>query len=84
MATLPNPDRQQVHAQLMQRLSDMGEAVGMTKSDLRGAINAADDWLDSNMAAYNLALPLLVRNLLTARLKALILVLLILRRFEVL
>jgi len=68
----------------MQRLSDMGEAVGMTKSDLRGAINAADDWLDSNMAAYNLALPLLVRNLLTARLKALILVLLILRRFEVL
>jgi hypothetical protein len=58
------------------------ETVGITKPELRAAIDAADDWANSNAASYNSALPLPARTTLTAAQKARILAYVVTRRFE--
>lgn len=35
---------------------------GITKAELRTAINNTDDWIETNQTAYNNALPVNVRN----------------------
>lgn len=55
---LSEQDRQRVHNGIMRYWSQEREAVtGITKTDLRAAINANDDWIDNNQAAFNAALP---------------------------
>jgi hypothetical protein len=56
------------------------EACGFTKTQLRAAVDAADDWANSNAASYNSALPLPFRTAATAAQKALLLVFVIARR----
>jgi hypothetical protein len=58
------------------------ESVGITKPELRAAIDAADDWANSNATSYNSALPLPARTSLTAAQKARILAYVVTRRFE--
>ena len=70
MAILADADRAAVAADLMRDLSDAREACGTLKADLRAAVNAADDWANTNAAAFNLALPLAARTTLTAAQKA--------------
>jgi hypothetical protein len=41
------------------------EACGITKADLRAAVNAADSWVDAAASSYNSALPLPARTTLT-------------------
>lgn len=79
MAVLTNPDRAHVWAEAMRQ----GEALGLTKAELRAAVNAVDDWLDANAAAFNAAIPQPARAALTARQKALLLAAVVRRRFEV-
>lgn len=80
MAVLSSNDRALVVAELM-RVPDCPGTV--TKADLRAAIDAADSWVDSNSAAFNLALPLIARNTMTARQKAAVLMFVVQRRFGV-
>jgi len=82
MAILPDADRQAVWADFMRAL-ESGANITVTKTELRDAINAADDWIDLNAASYNLALPLPVRTSFTAKQKAKLLMWVIRRRFEV-
>lgn len=56
---------------------------GLTKTQLRSAVNAVDQWLEDNAASYNAALPLAARNALTARQKQALLVAVMRRRAEV-
>lgn len=49
-------NRFQVWAQSM-RESALGSVPGITKQDLRAAVDAADDWIEANAASYNSALP---------------------------
>lgn len=80
MAILLNQDRILIWAKFMQENND---SFGLIKPDLRAAVNAIDDWIDANVASFNSALPLPARTTLLARQKARLLMMVILRRFEV-
>lgn len=60
--------------------SNQAEAVNVTKTDLRAAVDAADAWVDSSAASFNAALPQPARAVLTADQKALLLVAVVLAR----
>ena len=73
MAVLTNEQRAAVTKQLMERLSEDREVCGISKQDLRAAVNGTDDWLDANAAAANQALPQPARSALTAAQKSMML-----------
>lgn len=52
MATLDTTTRQAIRDYLMRRFG-----YGITKADLRAAIDATDSWIDGNSAAFNATLP---------------------------
>lgn len=80
MAVLPDPDRLSLWGQWMR---ENNEGISITKTALRAAVNAADDWAEANAAEYNAALPLPARTSLTAKQKARLLMFVIRRRFEI-
>ena len=80
MAALSSENRAEIHAEWM-RLND--ESISITKADLRAAVDALDNFLESNAAAVNNAIPQPARGALSARQKAWILALVIERRFKV-
>lgn len=55
MALLDETGRFRVWAQFMRDLS--GTGLGVTKSELRAAINATDQWIEDNQSSFNTALP---------------------------
>lgn len=83
MAVLPDGDRKTVWAKIMQAWSDAREGVAVTKDDLRAAVDAADSWVDGNAASFNTALPVAARNGLTAKQKAMLLMVVVAKRWEV-
>ena len=84
MAVLPSGDIDRIRRGLMRWWSNLREQTGaFTKTDLRAAIVAADAWVDTNAAAYNTALPATFRNSATTSQKSLLLVSVILMRFNV-
>ena len=73
MAVLSETDRQRAYRGLMRYWSSQQETVaGILKPDLRAAVNATDDWIDQNSAAFNTALPIPARTNLTATQKTLL------------
>jgi hypothetical protein len=52
--------------------SDLREPLAVSKWDLLAAVEATDDWIDDNQAAYNAALPEAARTALTAGQKTLL------------
>lgn len=73
MAVLNSAIRQKVTNGLMRYWSSLFETVtGINKLDLRVTVDAADDWIDTNSAAYNAALPTAARDNLTATQKTLL------------
>ncbi len=83
MAVLSDTIRLQLWRGLMRYWSSLNEAVGVNKADLRAAIDAADDWANSNAASFNTALPTAFRNNATAGQKAFLLAAVTLARFDV-
>jgi hypothetical protein len=83
MAALSTTIRQQIWRGLMRYWSAQLEAVGVNKTALQAAVNAADDWIDTNSASYNSALPIAFRTNVTAAQKALLLSAVCLARFNV-
>lgn len=55
MTVLDAPNRFRTLAQVMRDM--VLDCSGITKTDITAAVNATDDWIDSNQSAYNLALP---------------------------
>ena len=83
MAVLSNTIRTQLWRGLMRSWSRQGETVaGVTKDDLQAAVNAADDWANSNAGSFNTALPAAFKNNATAGQKALLLAVVVLARFD--
>jgi hypothetical protein len=71
MAVLSNADRAAVSQLLQSDICDAKEGLGaLTKTEFRAAVDAADDWANTNAAAFNTALPLPARNALSASQKA--------------
>ena len=81
MAVLSEADRVEMTAQIMRTLSSEWESLGLTKPQLKAAVDAADAWVDANAASYNTALPVAARNNLTPKQKARLLVFVIQQRF---
>lgn len=81
MAVLSDPDRALVNSRLMNDLSLVREACSLTKTQLRAAVDAADDWANTNAAAFNAALPAAAQAGLTASQKARLLMAVVIRRF---
>lgn len=61
MAVLTTQDRQRIWRGIM-RYSPFGGVSNVLKSDLQAAVNATDDWIDTNAASYNSALPVAFRT----------------------
>lgn len=59
MAALPDQDRDRV-TRGFSRLNTL--VCQFTKADLRAAVNATDDWIDSNTTSFNTALPTAFRT----------------------
>jgi len=83
MAVLSETERAAAWRDCMDAMSKAAENCGITKVQLRAAIDAADQWADDNSASFNSALPTAARNTLTAKQKARILMLVVARRFGV-
>lgn len=79
MAVLDSINRARITAQVM-RAAGLGPLAGMTKTDLRAAVDATDTWIDNNAAAYNTALPLTARTQLTATQKTILFCFVAMRR----
>lgn len=70
MAVLSAADRAACTSAFTDDKSRVREVVaGLTKADIRAAVNAIDDWLDLNAPALNLAIPLPARTALTVQQK---------------
>lgn len=77
MAVLSDADRAEVWGEYMRRFP----VNGLLKSDLRAAVNALDDFMNTNAAAVNNALPAAVRANVTPSGKAAMLMLVIEQRY---
>lgn len=69
MAVLDPINRFRVGNQLMR---DRRSSPTVTKPELRAALDATDDWIETNGAAYNLALPIAFRTKATLQEKTLL------------
>lgn len=80
MATLIEADRAAVNAEFQ---ADRAAGVfgNVTKTDIRAAVDAIDDWLHANAAAINSAIPQPARGQLTIAQKALLLNYVITKRY---
>ncbi len=84
MAVLSDADRAAETARFSRDVSKIREILAvLTKAELRAALNATDDWVEANTAAFNSALPVVARTNLTTKQKAQLLVNVVRRRYEV-
>lgn len=72
MTVLADQDRFDAWAAYM-RDAAVGTMAALTKPQLRAALDAADDWANTNATSFNTALPGAARTALTAPQKALLL-----------
>ena len=82
MAVLTDEQRKEEWAEFMRAVcSDQEPLTGMTKADIRAAVNALDDYLNDNAAAINQSLPEPARSELTTPQKARLLTRVVARRY---
>jgi len=83
MPILPASDILRIQRGLSRWWSNLREPFTISKANFNAAVVAADAWVDANAASYNTALPATFRNGATALQKSLLLVAVILMRFNV-
>jgi len=81
MAVLSDAQRAELHAEHMRELSINFESLAITKTELRAAVDALDDWLNDNAAAVNNALPAAAKAGLTTQQKARLLMYVVRQRY---
>jgi hypothetical protein len=83
MATLSTVDIDRIKRGLSRYWSNLREQTGaFTKTQFTAAIVAADAWVDANSVSYNNTLPTPFRTVATTSQKSLLLVAVILMRFN--
>ncbi len=83
MAALIDAERIVVLKRLMARLSITRTPISISKTELKAAVDAVDNWIEANAASYNSAIPQPARSNLTVAQKAELLSAVALRKFEV-
>ena len=83
MAALPASERRGIWATFMRQASSDRQNLGLTKAQLRAAVDAADQWVEDNAGSYNQALPVAARSALTTAQKTRLLFFVASKRFEV-
>lgn len=63
MAVLSEGDRAAIHGSYMRE--EPGAHGDISKAEIRAAVNALDDWFDTNASTINQAIPLPARTTLT-------------------
>lgn len=63
---LSEQDRQAANAELQRLWSRLALPCGVTKTQLKAAVDAVDDWCDTNQASFNTAIPQPTRGILSA------------------
>lgn len=81
MAVMSDTDRQEAWAEYMRQVSNDLETLGVSKAELRAALDAADQWASDNAASFNTALPQPARSVLTASQKARLLTFVVTKRY---
>lgn len=85
MANLSDSDRFETTGEVMRKqnitFTLLSDITGLTKPELRAAINALDDYMNTNSLAINNSIPQPARGVLTAQQKAALLVYVIHKRF---
>lgn len=85
MAVLSDPDRASIHAEFVRLAQNVGNgAGGLTKANILAAINAVDDWADTNASAFNTAIPQPARGAMTTKQKTFLLAYVIFKRAGIL
>lgn len=85
MAVLSTVERKGIWARWMQDLSSRLASTGsLTKSELRAAVDATDDWIETNQGSFNTALPAAFASAATAKQKAELFMFVASRKFGVL
>lgn len=82
MAVLQDSDRFDVWASIMREFSENHDSISLTKAELRAAVDAIDDWVNTNAASFNSAIPQPARGSLTALQKSRLLMLVVMKRFD--
>ncbi len=67
MAALDDTARVALWADFMRQASSTRVDLALTKSQLRAAVDATDDWIEANQGSFNAALPQPARSVLTAK-----------------
>lgn len=80
---LNEQERTGLWTDFMRLLSRNREALGLTKAELRAAVDATDDWIDANQASFNSALPEPAKSALTGNQKVRLFMAVAAKRFEV-
>lgn len=81
MAVLVDADRALTAREWIRKVfEEQRQTATMDTATIRAAINAADDWADTNAAAFNTALPVAFRNTATTAQKNLLLCYVCLKR----
>ena len=81
MTVLIDQDRFDIWADIMRLISADKETVSITKTDLLAAVDAIDDWVNTNASAFNTAIPQPARSALSSTQKSRLLMLVIQKRF---
>lgn len=81
MALMVDADRREVWQKIMQVESAESRLVSILKTELRAAVDAADQWVSDNQVSYNTAIPQPARGALTTAQKARILMCVLEQRY---
>lgn len=81
MAIMGAADRLICYQNTIAEIMRLGDSIGLTKDEIKAAVNAADQWVSDNEGSYNTALPLPARTTLTAPQKAYLLSKVLERRY---
>ncbi len=81
MVALTDAKREACRAEFTQALSNIFEPLGLVKTEARAAVDATDQWISDNKAAFNTALPEPAKSAMTASQKAQMFSVVALKRF---
>lgn len=81
MAVLSDAKRAELWAEFMDRCTKAGVLIGTTKSNVRAAANALDDFFNANASTINQSIPQPARGEMSTSAKAILIAMLLEKRY---